>query len=72
VVNLPQVQWSDRIPAIVLAVIIVILGLLPSGLVAYSETAATALSLGRPALSAAAHPEAIALFDGSDVPPSSP
>lgn len=68
VVNLPPVQWSDRIPAIVLAVIIVILGLLPSGLVAYSETEATALSLGRPALSAVVHPEAIAVANESDVP----
>lgn len=68
VVNLPPVQWSDRIPAIVLAVFVVILGLLPSGLVAYSETSATALSLGRPALSAAVHPEAIAVSHESDIP----
>jgi NAD(P)H-quinone oxidoreductase subunit 4 len=68
VVNLPPVQWSDRIPAIVLAVFVVILGLLPSGLVAYSETSATALSLGRPALNAAVHQEAIAPADESGIP----
>ena len=36
--NLPPVPWSDRIPAIVLAVLIVILGLQPSWLVRWSET----------------------------------
>lgn len=44
VVNLPQVQWDDRIPAIVLAVFIVILGLLPSPLVDLTENQTTALT----------------------------
>ncbi|MEB3831255.1 NADH-quinone oxidoreductase subunit M [Phormidium sp. CCY1219] len=44
VVNLPRVEWADRIPAIVLAVAIVVLGLWPSGLVAYTEAQTTALS----------------------------
>jgi NAD(P)H-quinone oxidoreductase subunit 4 len=43
VVNLPQVQWRDRIPAMVLAVIITILGIQPSLLVNLSETTTTAL-----------------------------
>ena len=36
--NLPPVQWRDRIPAIVLAVIITILGILPQVLVDLSES----------------------------------
>lgn len=50
VVNLPRVQWSDRIPAIVLAVAIVILGVLPSGFVAYTESQTTAFSQKLPAI----------------------
>ncbi len=42
--NLPAVPWSDRIPAIVLAVLIVALGLNPSWLVRWSETQTAALS----------------------------
>jgi NAD(P)H-quinone oxidoreductase subunit 4 len=38
VINLPQVQWQDRIPAIALAVIITILGILPQVLVDLSES----------------------------------
>ncbi len=41
VVNLPQVQWRDRIPAIALAVIITILGILPQVLVNLSESTTT-------------------------------
>ncbi len=43
VVNLPPVQWRDRIPAIVLAIIIAILGIQPSLLVDLSKTTTTAL-----------------------------
>jgi len=42
--NLPTVPWSDRIPAIVLAVLIITLGLQPHWLVRWSETQTAALS----------------------------
>lgn len=41
--NLPPVDWSDRIPAFVLAMIIVLLGLQPNWMVQWSETTTTAL-----------------------------
>ncbi|WP_017305973.1 NADH-quinone oxidoreductase subunit M [Spirulina subsalsa] len=41
--QLPQVDWGDRIPAMILALFIVILGLQPSWMVRWSETDATAL-----------------------------
>ncbi|HEY9873265.1 MAG TPA: NADH-quinone oxidoreductase subunit M, partial [Candidatus Obscuribacterales bacterium] len=47
VVNLPAVQWSDRTPAIFLAIIIVILGVQPSWMVRWSEITTTAM-LDRP------------------------
>lgn len=43
VVNLPQVQWRDRIPAIALALIITVLGVYPSLIVNLSESTTTAL-----------------------------
>ncbi|CBN58646.1 MULTISPECIES: NADH-quinone oxidoreductase subunit M [Kamptonema] len=43
VINLPQVLWRDRIPPMILAVIIIILGLLPSVVVGLSEATATAI-----------------------------
>ncbi|MGC9525218.1 MAG: NADH-quinone oxidoreductase subunit M [Limnospira sp.] len=43
VVNLPPVQWRDRIPAIALAVIITFLGIQPTGLVKWTETTTSAL-----------------------------
>lgn len=43
VVNLPQVQWRDRIPAIALAVIITILGIQPSLMLNLTESTTTAL-----------------------------
>ena len=42
--NLPAVPWSDRIPAIALAALIVILGLQPNWLVRWSETETASLS----------------------------
>lgn len=42
VTNLPPVQWSDRIPAIVLAILIVVLGVQPSWMVRWSEATTTA------------------------------
>jgi NAD(P)H-quinone oxidoreductase subunit 4 len=40
VVSLPQVRWSDRIPSLVLVVIILIMGVQPGVLVALSEKTA--------------------------------
>ncbi len=52
VIDLPKVYWSDRTPAVVLAVLIVILGIQPSWLVRWTELKTTAM---------ASHAEAIAL-----------
>lgn len=41
--NLPPVQWSDRLPAIALAVLIVVLGIQPGWIVRLSETTTTAM-----------------------------
>jgi NAD(P)H-quinone oxidoreductase subunit 4 len=43
VVNLPRVSWADRIPAVVLAVLIVIFGVQPNWLVRWSEPTMTAM-----------------------------
>ncbi|MDT9187370.1 MAG: NADH-quinone oxidoreductase subunit M [Limnospira sp. PMC 894.15] len=43
VINLPRVQWRDRIPAIALAVIITFLGLQPTILVKWTESTTSAL-----------------------------
>ncbi|NEP46836.1 MAG: NAD(P)H-quinone oxidoreductase subunit D4, partial [Okeania sp. SIO2H7] len=37
VINLPPVQWSDRIPAIILAAIVVFLGIQPNWVVRWTE-----------------------------------
>ena len=52
VMDLPKVYWSDRIPAIVLAALIVLLGIQPSWMVRWTELKSTAM---------ASHAEAIAL-----------
>src|SRR6478672_6247608 len=41
--NLPPVQWKDRIPSIILALLIVILGVQPSWMVRWSEATTTAI-----------------------------
>jgi NAD(P)H-quinone oxidoreductase subunit 4 len=41
--NLPKVYWSDRIPAIALAVLIVVLGIQPSWMARWSERTTTAM-----------------------------
>jgi NAD(P)H-quinone oxidoreductase subunit 4 len=41
--NLPRVYWSDRIPAIILAAMIVILGIQPNWLVHYTEATITTM-----------------------------
>jgi len=43
VTNLPRVYWSDRIPSIVLAVLIVILGIQPAWLIRWTEPTITAM-----------------------------
>ncbi len=48
--NLPQVQWTDRAPAVVLAVLIVILGIQPNWLVRWSEPTTTAMIRNLPAI----------------------
>jgi NAD(P)H-quinone oxidoreductase subunit 4 len=42
VIDLPKVQWGERIPGIVLAILIVIFGVQPGWLVALSETTTAA------------------------------
>lgn len=48
--DLPPVQWSDRIPAIALAVLIVLLGVQPSWMVRWSEKTTTGLMKGFPTI----------------------
>ncbi len=43
VLDLPRVYWSDRMPAVILAVLIVIFGIQPNWLVRWSETTTTAM-----------------------------
>ena len=49
-VNLPPVLWGDRAPAIVLAILIVILGLQPNWMVRWSETTTSAMIQDRSAV----------------------
>ncbi|GAB4299378.1 MAG: NADH-quinone oxidoreductase subunit M [Oscillatoriaceae cyanobacterium] len=44
--NLPRVYWSDRLPAVALAIVVVIFGLQPNWLVRWSEHHTNALILG--------------------------
>lgn len=50
VMDLPPVQWSDRYPSIVLAILIVILGIQPSWITYWSETTTTAMLAPPPAV----------------------
>ncbi|WP_017655049.1 NADH-quinone oxidoreductase subunit M [Fortiea contorta] len=43
VINLPRLYWSDRIPSIILAVLIVIFGILPTWLSRWTEPTTTAM-----------------------------
>ena len=66
VVNLPRVSWSERAPAAILAVLIVILGIQPSWLVDWSESTTTVMSKSFPVM--AISPEARELLtSGSKV-----
>ena len=53
VTNLPPVQWSDRIPALVLTALIFVLGLQPSWMVRWSETQTQSLVAASPVASPA-------------------
>jgi len=50
VMNLPRVQWSDRIPGVILAGLIVLLGIQPNWLVHLSEATTTAMSTSFPTI----------------------
>jgi NAD(P)H-quinone oxidoreductase subunit 4 len=50
VINLPKVLWEERMPAIVLAILIVILGIQPGWLVSLSETTTAAMVTTRPTI----------------------
>ncbi|NJL10538.1 MAG: NADH-quinone oxidoreductase subunit M [Calothrix sp. SM1_7_51] len=41
--NLPRVYWSDRFPALILAILIVIFGLQPAWLIRWTQTTTTAI-----------------------------
>ncbi len=43
VMNLPRVYWSDRLPSVILAILIVILGIQPAWLVRWTEPTITAM-----------------------------
>ncbi len=43
VVSLPQVRWGDRIPSLILAVIILIMGVQPGVILGLSEKTAIAM-----------------------------
>lgn len=68
VINLPPVKWSDRIPAIILAVMIVILGVQPNWVVRWTETEANSMSMSKTTVSQVVNKSAIATpspFHGS-------
>jgi NAD(P)H-quinone oxidoreductase subunit 4 len=48
VTNLPPIQWSDRIPALILMVLIIVFGLQPNWLVRWSEAGINALIITQP------------------------
>lgn len=45
--NLPQVRWQDRIPSVIITILIIFLGIQPSWMVRWSGTTATALVTDR-------------------------
>jgi NAD(P)H-quinone oxidoreductase subunit 4 len=58
--NLPPVYWSERIPAAILAILIVALGLQPSWLVRWTETTTMALLTPPAVIATTTPPVAIA------------
>jgi NAD(P)H-quinone oxidoreductase subunit 4 len=57
--NLPKVYWSERLPAVVLAILIVILGLQPGLMVQWSETTTATLHSSQETAIATAAPTQI-------------
>ena len=58
VIDLPQVLWKERLPGMVLAILIVILGIQPGWLVGLSETTTAAMVTTAPTLALGASSEA--------------
>jgi NAD(P)H-quinone oxidoreductase subunit 4 len=50
VLDLPQVQWSERIPAAILTVIIILFGIVPSWLGRWTEASTTSVINPQPAI----------------------
>ena len=68
VINLPPAKWSDRIPAIILAVMIVVLGVQPNWVVRWTETEANSMSMSKTTVSQVVNKSAISTpsqFHGS-------
>ena len=55
--QIPKVLWTERLPAFVLAILIVVLGIQPSWMVRWSEPQAALLLTGESQLEAVANPE---------------
>ena len=66
VVNLPRVQWSDRMPGVILAVLIVLLGTQPNWLVRWTEPTTTAMLASFPALTTSQEQGVISHLAGSN------
>jgi NAD(P)H-quinone oxidoreductase subunit 4 len=64
--QLPQVLWSERMPGIVLAVFIVVLGIVPNWMVRWSEPQAATLLTGSPDSIRAVLPQEIVIRKISD------
>ena len=58
VIDLPQVLWKERLPGMILAILIVILGIQPGWLVGLSETTTAAMVTTAPTLALGASSEA--------------
>ncbi|MGB3509822.1 MAG: NADH-quinone oxidoreductase subunit M [Microcoleaceae cyanobacterium] len=58
--NLPSVEWSDRIPPIILAVLIVILGIQPNWMLRWTETHVNTTIANQPLLQRVVNKSAIA------------
>jgi NAD(P)H-quinone oxidoreductase subunit 4 len=54
--SLPAVQWSERIPGFILAILIAFLGLQPSWLLKWTEPTTTAMLISYPVIGAADQP----------------
>jgi NAD(P)H-quinone oxidoreductase subunit 4 len=66
--NLPRVYWQDRIPAIVITALIVVLGLQPMWLARWSETTAAGLGFSVAEMRAAAAPQYVAVMEALQSP----